>query len=53
MSPYTIKVGREEIRFMRRYDAAKAMIAEIREQATYRHPYSVELYHYGELIVAW
>ena len=33
MSPYTIRVGREEIALCRRYDAAKAMIAEVREQA--------------------
>lgn len=53
MSPYTIKVGYKEIRFMRRYDAAKAMLAEVREQAHRSNPRSVALYHYGELVAEW
>lgn len=53
MSPYTVKVGRDEIRFLRRRDAAKQMLQEVREQATYLHPRSVTLYHYGEIIAEW
>lgn len=53
MSPYTVKVGRDEIRFLRRRDAIKAMLAETREQAHYTHPRSVALYHYGELVAEW
>lgn len=53
MSPYTVKVGRDEIRFLRRHDAAKAMLAEVREQAHRASPRSVALYHYGELVAEW
>ena len=53
MSPYTVKVGRDEIRLYRRYDAVKAMLAEVREQAHRYLPRSVSLYHYGSLIAEW
>ena len=53
MSPYTVKVGQDEIHFTRRYDAAKQMLTEVREQATYLRPRSVALYHYSELIAEW
>jgi hypothetical protein len=53
MSPYTVRVGRDEIRLLRRRDAVKQMLQEVREQASYQHPRSVALYHYGELIAEW
>ncbi len=54
MSPYTVRVGnRDESRFQYKRDAVEQMLAETREQATYRHPRSVTLYHYGEIIAAW
>lgn len=53
MSPYTIKVGRDELRFLREQDAINAVLVETREQARYEKPRPVEFYHYGKLVAKW